>query len=653
MDKGHLMNRENESGYMPSDKSAISSTSPNDPAVASSQKIARDTIINFHSAEFNKTDDLNDCSGNYRTFQSLDGVVTADMRHQMERMHGRNAVGTAADKAGSSKIIDQKRNDAATLDVAPPLTVISQGRTLIIDTNTDHAIACGKLLNEQDLTCTLLVIKKAASDVLFSRRDEFVLMEASATSITGAFGGFSAKVTVGDDQKKLSDWFDKKEIIFDLVLDLQSTPSYAGDRLPMGYFAPGSNPAKFYEAMMELPEMRGRFTKPQFITLLEDRCTHGRSRKSDCRQCLTVCPYDAIQSVNWKVSINHYLCQGCGGCALVCPAEAIRLVHPSWEELLNSLRSKLENRSAEDDNLPTVIISEAETLAVDSGEKNNRRNIYFQVEQIGYVGLEMLLAALIYGAGRVIVACESQDSPNIQNAVEWQTKMAGAILRGLGLPEDKIRFAVVGPDRNAAKKASQTISLDAQTGIAPMPPSTFFLQDDKRTFIRLATQHLYDQSVARHTSLALPIGSPFGAVTVDSSACTLCMACAVNCPSGALIACDNEPKIEFIETRCHQCGLCKETCPEKAIQLQSRLLCDPQIIATPVVLCAAEPFRCVECGEPFASKAMINRMQGKLTGHWMYAAGRQIRRLQMCRTCRTRDALTSEDMKTWNQFQNR
>jgi ferredoxin len=516
--------------------------------------------------------------------------------------------------------------------------------------DTDHAIACGKLLSDQGLTCTLLVIKKEASDVSFSRRDGFALLEASAASITGAFGGFSAKVTVREDQINLSEWFDNKEIIFDLVLDLQSTSSYAGDCLPMGYFAPGSDLANFHEAVMELPEMRGRFTKPQFMTFLENRCTHGRSRKGNCCQCLTVCPYGAIQSVDRKVSISHYLCQGCGGCALVCPAEAIRMVHPSQEELLNLLRSRLENRSAEDDYPPPVIISETETLVVDSGEKNNGHNVYFQVEQIGHVGLEMLLAALIYGAGRVVVACGSQDSLNIQNAVEWQTRMAGAILQGLGLPEDKIRFAVVPPENsNAAKAALQTISPDAKPGISPMPPPAFSPCYDKRTFIRLATQHLYDQSVGRQPSLPLPVGSPFGAVTIDSSACTLCTACAVNCPSGALLAGGDVPRLEFLESRCHQCGLCKETCPENAIQLQPRILCDTHILATPVVLCESEPFRCVECGVPFASQAMINRMQSKLTGHWMYAADRQIRRLQMCRICRTRDAFMSTDVKSWSQ----
>ena len=37
----------------------------------------------------------------------------------------------------------------------------------------------------------------------------------------------------------------------------------------MGYYAPGADPASLDEAMRELPEMRGRFQKPQFIAFRE------------------------------------------------------------------------------------------------------------------------------------------------------------------------------------------------------------------------------------------------------------------------------------------------------------------------------------------------------------------------------------------------
>jgi ferredoxin len=147
----------------------------------------------------------------------------------------------------------------------------------------------------------------------------------------------------------------------------------------------------------------------------------------------------------------------------------------------------------------------------------------------------------------------------------------------------------------------------------------------------------------------MPDGSPFGAVAVDSAACTLCMACAVACPSGALSAGRDTPRLTFIESRCHQCGLCRDACPEDAIRLEPRILCDPAAVDVPAVLREAEPFRCVVCGAPFATQVMVDRMQDKLAGHWMYAGERQLRRLRMCRICRTRDALESKDVNAWNR----
>jgi ferredoxin len=616
--------------------------------------MAADDIIDFHSGEFNRRDDLNDYSGNYRSFLPLDGVVTADMRHQVERRHDRDMIDSCVDDTAPVKKIETIRDTAEAIEAAPPLTVISHGRTLIIDTDAERAIVCGKLLSDHGLTCTLLAIKKGPPDASYSKLGSLALLEVNAASITGAFGGFSATVTINGNQRDLTEWFDNKTITFDLVLDLQSIPSFAGDSLPMGYYAPGPDPVKFNEAMMELPEMRGRFNKPQFTIFRENHCIHGRSRTRDCRQCLTVCPFGAIQSINRKVSINHYLCQGCGGCALVCPADAIRMIQPSQRELLDMLWSRLENRSAGAGVPPTLVISGMETLdrndMAGMNEIMDDGAVHLEVEQIGHASLEILLTALTCGAGKVVVACGPQDPPTIRKAVEWQTRMAGAILRGLGISEEKIRVALVPAENSDTSKAFFKVTdLNAQHAFSPVPPPALSLSHDKRTLIRLATQHLYDQSSVQQPWLPLPAGSPFGAVTVHSAACTLCMACAAACPSGALFASGDVPRLEFIESRCHQCGLCEETCPEGAIQLLPRMLCSPHAVEMPMVVNEAEPFRCVECGVPFATQAMIDRMEAKLKGHWMYADDRQLRRLRMCVACRAGDALASEDIKSWNQ----
>jgi ferredoxin len=228
--------------------------------------------------------------------------------------------------------------------------------------------------------------------------------------------------------------------------------------------------------------------------------------------------------------------------------------------------------------------------------------------------------------------------------------MARTILQGLGLSEEKIRLAV-SPFRRpgTGEKTFEPRRLNEPAVDSSQPQATFSPGPDKRTMVRLAAQHLYNQSGAVQPELPLPAGSPFGAIAVDSGACTLCLACVTVCPSKALSPGDQVPQLKFRESLCYQCGLCQETCPEGAIRLLPRLLCDLETVETPVTLREAEPLRCIECGRPFASPAMVERIHKKLQGHWMYTEERQLRRLRMCGTCRARDALMSEDMQLWNQ----
>jgi len=647
------MKQENESTSIPPEKTPDSNTAKIPREITSVSRATSDNVtINFHSAEFNRIDDLNDFAGNYQSFQSLDGIITAHERHQIELRCRRDALDSSRNGQACSRKSEVETDDAEALEAAAPLTVISEGRTLIIDTDAERAMACGKTLRDHRLPCTLLITGSGLANASTLRLRRIKLLHVDRVSITGAFGGFSAKVTVGGSEKPLTEWFDDVAV-FDLVLDLQPALSFAGGRLPIGYYAPGSNPAALNETMAELPEMRGQFKKPQFVAFYKSLCFHGRSRAHDCRQCLEICPFNAIRSVDRGISINHYLCQGCGGCALVCPADAIQVVQPSQDELLDSLRSSLERRSADGVSPMSLVISDS-ALAASNGfsgtdERDRSHRICFKVGQIAYVRLEILLAAITFGAREVLVACDSQNLVAIREAVKWQVQMARAILQGLGLGEEKIQFLVLSPkDVGLTKAVLRPVCIGEQANDAPRAPAIFSPGRDGRALVLLAAQYLRDQSGVQHTWFPMPMGSPFGTLAVNPDACTFCMACAAACPSGALSSGGKAPRLVFREFQCHQCGLCREVCPEGAIQLVPRLLLDHGATEGQIVLRETEPFRCIECGVSFASPAMIGRMKEKLAGHWMYANEQQLRRLQMCRTCRTRDALASQEMGSWD-----
>ncbi|MGV8057251.1 MAG: 4Fe-4S binding protein [Smithellaceae bacterium] len=605
------------------------------------------TALNFHSPEFNQTDDLNDFCSKGGLFETLDGVVTADMRHQMERRGRKVSVGEPATTTSASLNVEPITDDADSSEQVKTVTIISYGRTLIISADYDRALACGKQLAARGLICTIAMLTDAATETTFSPPAGLSLQVVNTVTVTGAFGRFSAMATVKGKQERLCSAAAKDPAVFDLVLDLRPT---AAGYLPAGYYSPGNDSEEIACVMNELPEMKGKFAKPLFNVFFRNRCLHGRSRTSDCRLCLDVCPVNAIYSTDRDISINHDVCQGCGGCSLVCPADAIRMTQPSLTQTLTDLADMMADRCGGACQPPLIIASEE---TIDSGdvpqtaEKKEDADVLFSVEQIGHVSFPLLLTALICGAGKVAVLYGKLDPPQVVAAVERQIRMARFVLKGLGLPEELIlSFAGISPDDVCQKARSLPASPAVLSDGLRLP--AFSIYRDKRMLARLAVQHLYDQVAVREPRLAMPGGSPFGAVTINSAACTLCMACAVACPAGALVACGMEPRLEFVELRCHQCGLCSEVCPEGAIELEPRIFCELSAIEKPAVLREVEPFRCVECGAPFATQVMIDRLREKLKGHWMYANERQMRRLSMCSTCRTRDALTTEE-RSWTR----
>ncbi|QIW24428.1 4Fe-4S dicluster domain-containing protein [Sulfolobus sp. S-194] len=63
-----------------------------------------------------------------------------------------------------------------------------------------------------------------------------------------------------------------------------------------------------------------------------------------CIQCVTSCPFNAINIVDGKISINAEKCTNCGLCTSSCPIGAINLSYPNWSAitLLTKFRNKGE-----------------------------------------------------------------------------------------------------------------------------------------------------------------------------------------------------------------------------------------------------------------------------------------------------------------------
>ncbi|UCB55221.1 MAG: 4Fe-4S binding protein [Thiotrichales bacterium] len=418
----------------------------------------------------------------------------------------------------------------------------------------------------------------------------------------------------------------------DMILDLSEAPLLDMPLKPPGYLTSIAEEPYLSEVEQELKDLVGTFEKPKFFSYDAAICAHGRSGIAGCSLCIDACPADAISSLIESVEVDPHLCQGGGVCASVCPTGAIRYVYPTVTDTLRTLRTLLNSYAeAGGSNAVIALVAEAEA----DGLANRPDNLLpVVVEELASTGMDVWLSALTYGADAVLLVDAGAMPDSVAGFIRLQIDTAGSILQGLGYPPDAIRIV----DPASLAQASETAGAFPLSGPAGFAGST-----EKRRTVLQAIDHLYQQSSTATELIPLPAQSPFGRIVVDANACTLCMGCTSVCPSKALGAGNETPKLEFYEINCVQCGICAAACPEKAISLEPRLVADAERRRAMVVLHEEEPFCCIRCGKAFATRSIIDNMTKKLAGHYMFKSERAIERLMMCEDCRVIDVVQDQD----------
>jgi ferredoxin len=435
---------------------------------------------------------------------------------------------------------------------------------------------------------------------------------------------------------------DVREDRFDLVLDLSAKPLLNMIQLPQGYFAPGRDPLEQALAASELGQMVGEFEKPKFFAYREKICAHSRSEITGCTKCIDVCSTMAISADGDHVKVDPHLCMGCGGCATVCPSGAITYAYPRMSDLGKRVKTLLTTYREGGGKDALLLFHNPLTgralisHAARHGKGLPARAIPVEAHHVASIGIDLLLGAVALGGSQIALLAAPDESPDYLAALRAQMAIAQAILHGLGITG--AHFSLLITD----EAASFEHELWALKPAATVPAASFSFSNDKRTTLEFAIEHLARHARERPQEIALPAGSPYGTLTVNRDACTLCMSCVSACPESALMDAPDYPRLKFLERNCVQCGLCEYTCPEDAIARVPRLLLTPEW-KRERVLNEAEPFRCVSCGKPFATRQMIDNMTAKLGGHSMFAGGTALRRLQMCGDCRVIDMMKAKD----------
>lgn len=509
---------------------------------------------------------------------------------------------------------------------APPgraLEVRGRGRVLVMGAVAD-ALPAGHALAAVSAV-TVLAIDGPVPGSEEAGEIPFPVVTDRPARFQGHFGAWT--VTLRDGQV----------LEADAVLDLsRDPPAIPAPELRQGYErCDPRNPRALAAALQAVADCEGAFEHPLYVDVRSEYCAHARSRIQGCTRCLDLCPPGALAPAGDHVALDPLVCAGCGLCTAACPTGTLRYDLPAEEASLRRLRAALQAWNHSAGRAPFLLLHgdgfgaelmEA-TQQLEGGVPSGWLPVSLGV--VSQAGADVLTMALAWGAAYVV--CVSDPArPDTHRPIDDQIAIVNAITEALGLGARAAQVVTADPDVLLAR-------LQAVEGAADWPVAEFLPLGERRAGALQAIRHLHAHAPSPPDTVVLPNGAPFGAVEVDPDACTLCLACVGACPTGALQADPDTPRLSFQEEACVQCGLCRATCPESAITLHPRLHLSlgPGARRT---LHEEQPFACVSCGKPFGVRQSIERTLERLAGHPMLAADpRLARRVKMCADCRVID----------------
>ena len=512
--------------------------------------------------------------------------------------------------------------------------VISEGLCLIIGAS-DMALEAAEKLKDV-LSITVLLTDDAEAPA----PGEFDAIRGRISRAQGALGSFELAIEalqqVNPAGRGALTWTDPRDggqTGCDVILDLTGdTPLFPAPDKREGYLRadPGSLPA-VADAILTASQLVGTFEKPLYVALEPLICAHSRAEQAGCSKCLNVCPTGAITPNGDHVAIDPMICAGCGSCAALCPSGAITYDAPPPGLMFRRIETLASAYRKAGGTAPRLLVHDPDhgaemiRLGARFGKGLPANVIPLEVTALAGFGHAEILAALSAGFAEVVILM----SPTTErDAAQQEIPLARAIAG-----EDTVTvYALTDPEEMCA--SLYDFPVKTEPCAAPVLP-----MGSRRQVARLAAKALNPDA----ETLPLPADAPYGAVLVDTEACTLCLSCVSLCPSGALNDNPDMPQLRFQEDACLQCGLCANICPEDAITYEPRLnLTDAAL--TQVVLNEEEPFACIECGALFGVKSTVEKIVEKLAGkHSMFATSDAAKMIQMCDNCRVNAQFHAEN----------
>lgn len=339
--------------------------------------------------------------------------------------------------------------------------------------------------------------------------------------------------------------------------------------------------------------------------LLEEEalCLNIRGRIGHCERCATACHSDALSLTLDALEVDREKCTGCGACVTACPAGALRLSGFSPARFLEALADKIEVHlhctesadsgggvvipcfkvlddrllaAAQADGVETVVLHGLDRCAGchHGGALHEVESMRLGLEkELGESADRLLLATRVAKTKEYRQVRQREDQPHLNRR---------AFLRFAGA-------------HSAGGVVRWLVPVEEDDGVPDLP---FFQGDPETTRRPHPYQSLLADRVGRvpwRDDTALPWRARSLA-----EYCTGCMVCGQRCPTGALLAKEEDQtrSISFEQALCTDCGLCEALCPVDAV-LTHRVSGHEAVEARRSVLMMRRLVVCDRCGTTF------------------------------------------------------
>lgn len=413
------------------------------------------------------------------------------------------------------------------------------------------------------------------------------------------------------------------------------------------YLCSGNNPLEAYEraqaAALRAAQFLGRSEKRKTVNSVPELCSNhyivGKEvAAKGCASCVEACVHGAVSSG----ILEQSSCVECGTCMGACPQGVIRWVeHPQMDlmgEMETLLRTDLKSK------IVMFACKECGREAIlEAGLRHMKYPVIATafVSCLGSVGEEHILRAFDMGADGVMLAgCASGKCAHKEGfkGAGKRVRFTMEILNAFGLGRERIRQLQCNPEEpgkfvEAVTEFAAALQRNGASVLRKNEPIALEV-DGKKSRRELLIELLQGFSAKTGIDSGVIKGDyPFGDVSIDVKKCTLCTACANLCSTDAMRSGDSGKNEEgwvldvfFTHSYCTACNICKDICPEKAIEVE-RVLDLKRFLAKSEAKLEVELVHCEDCGMPIMAQTTFNKLSGEMTQKALPFA-------KLCRDCR-------------------